>query len=397
MKTEYSVIIIGAGPAGLMAARTLHSNGIDFLIIDSKKEIGKPLKCGEGIQEKGFIELFGNSPHTFIKNKTHSFIAISDSIQRTIRTTYLLLDRPRFEKWLAAPVKSNLLLNTTCNDILSSTDSARVVSDKATFSCKLVILAYGCNYQIQKRLGLLTHPPILVPCIGGIFKNHNLVPSQLYFHIDDPLDSILWIFPKDRKTANVGLGLYPFSANKNITKTFAEFLKKHKIGLSGKPTFAGVFPTSGPIKRTFSDRLLVVGNAAGQVYGGSGEGIYFSLKAGQLAAQVASDSISKNNQSAAFLSRYEQMWKKEIGSHLEAGLVFSKLLFLGFKYKKLDKIITLASEKELVDLFCNGKTPLRASLALFFAERFGLFDEKRTSVPRAFSLVRRVLAALRLL
>ncbi len=53
-ENHYDIIIIGAGPAGLMAARELKKQNIKFLIIDSKKEIGLPLRCGEGIREKEF-------------------------------------------------------------------------------------------------------------------------------------------------------------------------------------------------------------------------------------------------------------------------------------------------------------------------------------------------------
>ena len=53
----YDVVIVGVGPAGLMAATKLPKT-FSFLIIDSKKEIGLPIKCGEGIRKKEFIRLF---------------------------------------------------------------------------------------------------------------------------------------------------------------------------------------------------------------------------------------------------------------------------------------------------------------------------------------------------
>jgi digeranylgeranylglycerophospholipid reductase len=42
----YDTIVIGAGPAGLMAARELERNEIDYLILEAKARVGYPVKCG---------------------------------------------------------------------------------------------------------------------------------------------------------------------------------------------------------------------------------------------------------------------------------------------------------------------------------------------------------------
>ena len=54
----YDVVIIGAGPAGLMAARELEKNNVNYLVIEAKGKIGSPLKCGEITREDTFLELF---------------------------------------------------------------------------------------------------------------------------------------------------------------------------------------------------------------------------------------------------------------------------------------------------------------------------------------------------
>ncbi len=54
----YDVLIIGAGPAGLMAARELEKNNVNYLVIEAKGKIGSPLKCGEITRKDTFLELF---------------------------------------------------------------------------------------------------------------------------------------------------------------------------------------------------------------------------------------------------------------------------------------------------------------------------------------------------
>ena len=65
----YDAIIIGAGPAGLMAARELDANKVNYLIIEAKNKIGSPLKCGEITRQDTFLELFEHTDYPFIKNR----------------------------------------------------------------------------------------------------------------------------------------------------------------------------------------------------------------------------------------------------------------------------------------------------------------------------------------
>ena len=95
---HYDIIIIGAGPAGLMAARELKKQNINFLIIDSKKEIGLPLRCGEGIREKEFIEFFETKDFPFVKNTINLHEVHYADLIKTFQENFLELDRPRFEK-----------------------------------------------------------------------------------------------------------------------------------------------------------------------------------------------------------------------------------------------------------------------------------------------------------
>jgi flavin-dependent dehydrogenase len=74
----------------------------------------------------------------------------------------------------------------------------------------------------------------------------------------------------------------------------------------------------GPIERTFDDRLLVVGDAAGLVKPTTGGGIYYSLISAAIAAEVAADGLRSNRLDAAELSDYETRWRGRIGAELDA-------------------------------------------------------------------------------
>jgi digeranylgeranylglycerophospholipid reductase len=367
----YDVVIIGAGPAGLMAARILRNSNADFLVIDSKKEIGLPLKCGEGIRRDGFEALFGHSYHDFITNRPARFRVCAGRTRRTIRADYLMLDRPGFEKWLADPVNDRLLLGANCDDILRCKGGLQVSTSKGTLFTRMVILANGCDYRIQKKFGLINTLPETIPCYGGIYKDHNLDPNTLYFFFNDQDATATWIFPKESRTANIGIGVYPRRQKIDLKSSLKNALEQHCPKAEKLSEYGGIFPNSGPC-RTSTHRILVCGNAAGQVYQGAGEGIYFALKAGLLAGKTARSAVKKKDFSAGFLRSYDRAWKKAFGSQLRAGNVFNRMLLLGFRFRKLEKLFAFPSERELLGLSLHGRISLTARLAHFFAARVNL-------------------------
>jgi flavin-dependent dehydrogenase len=74
----------------------------------------------------------------------------------------------------------------------------------------------------------------------------------------------------------------------------------------------------GPIERTYSARLLAVGDAAGLVKATTGGGIYYSLVSGGLAADVLTDALGRNDLSQSSLAAYEQRWRAALGDELSA-------------------------------------------------------------------------------
>jgi digeranylgeranylglycerophospholipid reductase len=57
MKNEYDIIVVGAGPAGSMAARFAAEQGVSVLMLEKDRDVGYPVRCGEAISKKG-VESF---------------------------------------------------------------------------------------------------------------------------------------------------------------------------------------------------------------------------------------------------------------------------------------------------------------------------------------------------
>ena len=172
----YDAIIIGAGPSGLMAARELANDQINYLIVEAKKNVGYPLRCGEGTEEETFTELFDRADYPFIKNKTSKIAFRINDTQKIVQKKMFMLDKIGFLQWLSEPTKDNLRLGTKLNELKIKKNIAEIQTSRGTFQAKLVILATGTNYRIQQALKLMKKNVELVPCIGGLFKKFLIKP-----------------------------------------------------------------------------------------------------------------------------------------------------------------------------------------------------------------------------
>lgn len=363
---DTDVIIVGAGPAGLMAARRLQEEGIRFLVLDGKARIGHPLQCGEGIREKDFVRFFGRKDYPFIRNRVTKQFFMVDDFERELPLAYLQVDRPAFEQWLAGPVKERIRLREPALSLRVGERSATVTTAKRTYRAKIVILAYGPRYRFQTELGLISREPAVGVCYGGIFSGCGIPHDRFLFAYRKGLGpGAFWAFPKGDGTANLGFG-----SLSTFTGSIRQAFDRMRAGIRGledaRPvsTYGGVFPIEGPIARTYGDRALVAGDSAGFVFAFSGEGISYALRSGDLAGRAAAEAIRNGRQDAAFLKRYEAAWKRGFGGELSCGVVFREIAeaFFFRHPEHLEFLFRTPSDAELIGAL-DGRLPMRARIA----------------------------------
>jgi flavin-dependent dehydrogenase len=115
-----------------------------------------------------------------------------------------------------------------------------------------------------------------------------------------------------------------------------------------------VIPLS-PIRRTYADRLVAVGDAAGQVKPTSGGGIYYGLLCAEIAAEVLAEGLRREDLSARFLSRYERAWRGRIGAEIRAGRLFRRI-FERMTGEEIDAVFrVLASDGVLEEVAAEAR------------------------------------------
>ncbi|MFQ5762605.1 MAG: NAD(P)/FAD-dependent oxidoreductase, partial [Candidatus Bathyarchaeia archaeon] len=97
---------------------------------------------------------------------------------------------------------------------------------------------------------------------------------------------------------------------------------------NAKPSsiFGGIIPLHGPGERTFGDGFMIVGDAAAQTKSTSGGGIYFGMKAGRIAGQVAVEALERNDTSSKSLARFQRLCAESFGGELRFTSKIRRLL-----------------------------------------------------------------------
>lgn len=297
----YDVIVVGAGPAGSTAARILSDEGSDILQIS--KEVGK--KDCAGILTSKYVKRYGIDD-SYVERELNGIIISNPhhKLRLEFKGDYSI-DRQKFDQHLFGLVGSEQREEAVRN-IAVEKDSVLVKTDRGSYRAGAVIAADGADSTIVKKLSLSQRK--LAECAQGTAKYN----GEDYFHIflNYVKDGYGWIAPKDGHCI-VGIGSATQQPN------LAEF--SSRIGVKVSNISYSKIPFYGTLKRTYADRILIVGDAAGLATPYEGEGIYYGCRSAEIAAETILNSgeFSENS-----LRSYEERWKSEFGS------IFSTFRFL---------------------------------------------------------------------
>ena len=320
---KYDVIVIGAGPGGSTAARFAAEAGVSVLFIDSRREIGWPVQCGELLGEidemKRIFPLVENQEELFdIPSKYHSkdmdTISMFSPSMRRYDIPFLCYSTERrdYDKYLASLATSagaELMTETRCTGI----EDSAVHTTKGDFTAKVIIGADGPFSIVRKSLGL-DGPEQLYPAISTTMPGNFGDAVEMYFGHVAPA-GYAWIIPKEGG-ANVGLGADPGRTNEPVGHYAKRFISETASRYSTAPSriiAGGWVPMSGPVHETVKGNAMLVGDAAGHVMATNGGGIQIAMICGRVAGRTAALHIKKGEP----LQRYEREWRRIIGKDLE--------------------------------------------------------------------------------
>ena len=384
---SFDAIIIGAGPAGATAARECSRQGLRAVLIE-KEKLPRTKLCGGGITLKAMNLVGERIPEHVIESNVRGFRIYShsmDSVEFVSRDLISIsTSRDKFDDFLtelAVREGCELIESDRVVDVSVQSDgvTCRLQSERL-IRANLVIGADGVNSTTARETGIRRHwrkdevalcLETTIPLNRTIMKSIDPEVFELYF--DDDLLGYKWLIPK-KAGISVGVGglLALLHKPQDILEDFSQTLSKLKeIDIRISHFGAHLVPAVGFIREVVSNRVILVGDAAGCVDPLMGEGIYYAMKSAILAAAACRKAIDERNTNSSFLrENYAKECMKEFGKDLKVALDLRYRVYNDFD--TYFGLLENHAASMLADVTCGkiNYRALRRKIFLLLAARF---------------------------
>jgi digeranylgeranylglycerophospholipid reductase len=366
MKPAYDVIVIGAGPAGSVAARRAAEGGLKTLLIEKRQEIGTPVRCAEAVGREATRAFIEPDPRWI--DATVNAFAIYNSRGKCVKLppteTTLVVNRKVFDfqlALLAARAGAEVHASATAIGLVIEERVVKGVKIESlghseTIQAQLVVAADGTESQVARWAGLKTVAPAVDYFVGVEFLLAGLKgrvnPEVCEYHLNSELapGGYLWTFPKGEDTANVGLVVTLEQARDQPALALLEkFVAQRYPDTSILAVISGGIPATGALKRLVCDGLLVIGDAAHQADPLTAGGINLGMFAADIAMQVAVPCVQAGETRASQLNRYEKLWQQRFGKEHHALYQIRKIVS-GMSQERLDDLVRRAASLSLQEM-----------------------------------------------
>jgi geranylgeranyl reductase family protein len=326
---QTDVAIVGAGPAGSIAAHRLASAGVQVALLE-RATFPRDKACGDGVSARGLAVL----ARTGLDEWAAQFIApqvlrLASPGGQTIdiwpevdedhclgRTIPRRLLDARLAR-AAVEAGARLLEGARVRRVERRDGrSLRVGADGLAVDAQLVILADGSHATVARRMGLVREPPELV-AIRQYLAGDAGPAERLEIHFESWVTpGYTWVFPLGDGHVNVGTGTFTRRVHQDGI-ALRDGLNRFTAAMATTEGRLAQAEPAGPVRghplrarlgstRTHVERVLVAGDAAGLVSPLSGEGIGPALESGELAAAHALRALAAGDFSARALAPYSR-------------------------------------------------------------------------------------------
>ena len=318
---RYDVVVVGAGPAGCMAARTCAEGGLSTLLLEEHGTIGLPVQCA-GLLSLPALEECRVSRKSVLHEVSGAVVQGSGGKCLSFRagsSRAVVVDRALLDREMAAAAAdagAEIQVRTACSGISGDRVFTRGAGAGKEIGFSLLIAADGPGSMIVRKLGF-GRPRYILSGLQADLPYPEWDERVVGLFPSASPEFFGWVIPTGHGHARVGL-----AGTHDIRERFQRFVGERRSSRVAIST--GAIPL-GPLPRTTGQRVMVVGDAAGFAKPTSGGGVYTGVRSAKHAAATAISCCEAGRFDDSSLVAYERAWKADFGRELATGLAFFRL------------------------------------------------------------------------
>jgi digeranylgeranylglycerophospholipid reductase len=361
---NHDAIVIGAGPAGFLAANEIAKRGFTVQVFEEHEQVGQPDHCAGLLSTSGLKRLGIKLPKNIIQNsvtgaRIYSPAGHSIMIKRGRREANVI-DRKKFDVWLASrAIDSGAVVTTQAKvkEFVRAQSKIQGVSvgteRNEEHNARIFVVAEGSRCRLSGSVGLpvvqkSSKYPAFQYEVSGVDIDENIV--EMFYGKQVAPGFFAWIIPLGDKRARIGL------AARNKSKIRLDALMRHHSiisermkGVKIERSLGGIVLIGMPLSKMTMENVVAIGDTAGIVKATTGGGVILGGITARVAGKIVADSLSSDESSEKVLSQYNGTCKSMVFNELRI-MHLAQMALNSLDDKGLDYVVKDASTKGLLDI-----------------------------------------------
>jgi digeranylgeranylglycerophospholipid reductase len=351
---SYDVVIAGGSISGLLAAREIAAGGLSVVVLEEDAEIGTPEHCGglvsiSGIHNLGIvpdIETIENNriAHAKVFSPSGCFEINAE------RQKVIVLNRRAFDKQIAFQAQENgAEIRVRCSMRSFGKEGSEYVvkTSEGDLSCNFFVDARGIASIISRNRDGVLHSAQYEVYASWIEPD----TIEVTFNSQQFPGFFAWIIPTGRGKGKVGVA----GRRINAARALQRYIDSKGKSSIVRKIYAPIW-INGPVRTFVFDRMIIVGDAAGQSKPTTAGGIYSCGMGGVLAGRALVDAADNNDSSKKerlLLKRYESNWFSMFKPEFDKMLLARRLLER-MDNKAIDELIATIPPQTVQEASIDG-------------------------------------------
>ncbi len=361
----FDVVVVGAGPAGVSAAKAAASTGARTLLLEKYPTVMANKPCGEAVSQETLRTAGVEAKPSIVLRRAYALVFAPNMNYVKIDRIGFLINKSLFLQEIAAQAAeagAEIHVREEALLVERADTTMKIKTNRGVYEARVVIGADGYNSTVARSLGVRekSEPiPTLQYIMAGCRVEY---PDAVRFYLGNDIapKGYAWIFPRGEKIAEVGIGVRGAVAKEYLDKFVKMFEKEFKgaqiIDFRGAPV-----PIGGMISEVVFDGAMLIGDAAGTVIPLTGAGIHSSISAGLIAGEVAGKAAQEGDVSKQRLSEFYQRYKPWIDRIRKSLKVMRTLEKLSDR--EFNILAEVLRDQDILDL-ANGLDVIRVARRL---------------------------------